>query len=179
MDRVVARHVVLLGLMGAGKTSVGRIVAERLGRQLIDGDERLSDRTGGRTAADVAAEEGIDALHALETDIALAALSSSDPAVIGPAASVCESAVVRDHLVDHTVVWLTGPIELLASKAAEKDHRPLVHHGDAASVLQRQLAVREPLVLALDPLVVDVSAVDDHAAAELIVAYATERDTSA
>jgi shikimate kinase len=175
----VARHVVLLGLMGAGKTSVGRIVAARLGRQLIDGDERLAERTGGRTAADVVAATGIDALHALEIDIALDALASNDPAVIGPAASVCESAVVRDHLAAHTVVWLTGPIELLAGKAAEKDHRPLVHDGDPATLLRHQLAVREPLVLALDPLVVDVATLDDDAAAELIVAFAAARDMTA
>jgi shikimate kinase len=175
----VVRHVVLLGLMGAGKTSIGRVVAARLGRPLIDGDERLAERSGGRTAADVAEADGIDALHAMESDIALAALASGDPAVIGPAASVCESAVVRDHLADHTVVWLTGPIELLARKAVQKDHRPLVEDEDPAALLERQVAVREPLVLALDPLVIDVSTTDDEAAAELIIAFARERGASA
>lgn len=174
---MVVRHVVLLGLMGAGKSSVGRIVADRLGYPLIDGDERLADLTDGRTAADVAAE-GIEALHALESDIALTALGSSNPAVIGPAASVCESATVRDHLIGHAVVWLTGPIELLARKAAEKDHRPFVDEEDPAVVLERQRVVREPLVLALDPLVVDVSVSDDEAAAEVIVAFARNRATA-
>ena len=172
-------HVVLLGVMGAGKTSIGRLVAARLGRPLVDGDEQLAERTGGRTAADVAASEGLDALHDLEADIALAALASSDPAVIGPAASVCESAVVRDHLADHVVVWLTGPVELLAEKAVEKDHRPLVDEHDPAALLAGQLAVREPLVLALDPLLIDVSTTDDEAAAELIVSFARERRTPA
>src|SRR5215213_9019211 len=100
----MARHVVLLGLMGAGKTSIGRIVAERLGVELIDGDELLADRTGGRTAAEIAASDGIDALHQIEADIAITALSTREPAVIGPAASVCESAVVRDHIAGHAVV---------------------------------------------------------------------------
>ena len=175
----MVRHVVLLGVMGAGKTSIGRLVAERLGRPLVDGDDRLAERTGGRTAADVAERDGLDALHAIESDIALEALASGDPAVIGPAASVCESAVVRDHLVDHVVVWLTGPVELLARKAVEKDHRPLVDEGDPAALLAGQLAVREPLVLALDPLVIDVSSTDDEAAAELIIAFARERGTPA
>ena len=175
----MVRHVVLLGLMGAGKTSIGRVVADRLGRPLVDGDDRLADRTGGRTAADVTAAEGIDALHVLESDIALTALASSDPAVIGPAASVCESAVVLDHLADHIVVWLSGPVELLARKAVEKDHRPLVDDHDPVALLEHQLAVREPLVLALDSLVIDVSTTDDETAAERIIAFARARDPSA
>ena len=71
-------HVVLLGLMGAGKTSIGRIVAERLGLPLIDGDERLAEQTGGRTAAEIADEHGIDVLHDMEAEIALAALDRAD-----------------------------------------------------------------------------------------------------
>ena len=172
-------HVVLLGLMGAGKTSIGRAVAERLGVELVDGDERLADYTGGRTAAQVADDEGIDALHALEAEIAVTALASSDPAVIGPAASVCESAVARDHMVGHVVVWLTAPVEHLARKAVKKRHRPLVNDQDPVELLTRQRAVREPLVLALDPLVVDVSTTDDEAAADMIVAFVRERVDSA
>lgn len=171
----MTQHVVLLGLMGAGKTSIGRLVAERLGVELVDGDERLAHHTGGRTAADVAEVEGIDALHTLEVEIALAALAASDPAVIGPAASVCESAVVRDHIVGHIVVWLTAPVEYLARKAVKKGHRPLVNDGDPVDLLTRQIATREPLVLALDPLVADVSTTEDDAAAEMIVAYTRDR----
>jgi shikimate kinase len=159
-------HVVLLGLMGAGKTSVGRVVAERLGVELVAGDERLAHYTGGRTAADVAETEGIDALHAIEAEIAVTALASGDPAVIGPGA---------DHMVGHAVVWLTAPIEQLARKAVKKSRRPLVTDGDPVELLTRQRAVREPLVLALDPLVIDVSTTEDAAAADRIVVFARER----
>ncbi len=171
------RHVVLLGLMGAGKTSIGRVVADRLGVALIDGDEQLANLAGGRTAAEIAERDGIDHLHELEVEVALAALGSSVPAVIGPAASVCESAVARDHMAGHAVVWLTAPIEYLARKAVKKGHRPLVHDSDPLDLLTRQQAVREPLVLALDPLVVDVSKIDDHAAADLIVRFVAERSS--
>ena len=49
-----ARHVVLLGLMGSGKTSIGLRVAERMGWPLVDGDVWLEERAGGRTAAQIA-----------------------------------------------------------------------------------------------------------------------------
>jgi shikimate kinase len=171
----MVHHVVLLGLMGAGKTSIGRVVAERLGVALIDGDQHLADLAGGRTAAEIAETDGIERLHELELEVALRALASSVPAVIGPAASVCESAVARDHMAGHAVVWLTAPVEYLARKAVGKGHRPLVHDGNPLELLTRQQAVREPLVLALDPLVVDVSELDDDAAADLIVDFAGER----
>jgi shikimate kinase len=168
-------HVVLLGLMGAGKTSIGRIVADRLGVPLIDGDVQLGEVTGGRTAAEIADAEGIEHLHRLEVEVAVAALDSPDDAVIGPAASVCESARARDHMAGHTIVWLTAPIDHLARKATQKDHRPLVRDADPVRLLTEQRERREPLVLSLDPLVIDVSQIEDAAAADLIVAFARER----
>src|SRR3546814_16735518 len=90
------RHIVLLGLMGAGKSSVGRRVAKRLGRDLVDGDVVLDERTGGMTAAEVADSEGIDALHDMEAQIALDALAYTPPAVIGPAPATTEVAAVTE-----------------------------------------------------------------------------------
>ena len=163
------RHVVLLGLMGAGKTSVGRRVAARLERPLLDCDEVLAERTGGKTAAEIAEASGAAHLHALEAEIALDMVRSSTPAVIGPAASVVEVEVVRDALADHFVVWLTGPVERLAADAAGKPHRPFLEDRDPLELLTAQMAVREPLVLPIADLVIDVydASKDDQAAAVL------------
>jgi shikimate kinase len=166
----VDRHVVLLGLMGAGKTSIGKLVAERLGRPLIDGDERLAELTGGRTAAEVAEERGLEALHTMEADIAITALTTAGPAVIGPASSVCESAAVRDALAEHLVVWLRAPVDYLVANATKKSHRPLLDRGDPAELFEEQLAVREPLVLPLADLILDVSALTKAEAADEIAA---------
>ena len=166
----VRRHVVLLGLMGAGKTSIGTVVAGRLGRPLIDSDERLAEITGGRTAAEITEERGIEVLHALEAEIALAALATADPAVIGPASSVCESAAVREALTEHVVVWLRAPVDYLVANAVRKSHRPLLDRGDPIELFEDQVAVREPLILPLADLVVDVAALTVEEAAEQIVA---------
>ena len=151
-----ARHIVLLGLMGSGKTSIGRLVAEQLGWPLVDGDDWLEERNGGRTAAQIADDVGIDALHAMEADIALDALALSTAAVIGPAASTIEDARVRTALADHWVVWLKATPEYLAEHAVRKTHRPLLDGGDPLELFRRQLAVREPLVLPLAALAIDV-----------------------
>ena len=156
--------------MGAGKTSVGRRVAARLERPLLDGDEVLAERTGGRTAADIVDAEGAEHLHALEAEIALDMADSSTPAVVGPAASVIEVDAVRDALAGHDVVWLTGSVERLAADAAGKPHRPFVDQGDPLDLISRQMAVREPLVLPIADLIVDVYASTKDEQAEAIVA---------
>jgi shikimate kinase len=166
------RHVVLVGLMSSGKTSVGRRVAERLGRPLVDGDEVLEARTGGRTAADVAEADGIEALHRLEEEIALAALAGPEAAVIGPAASAIDSAAFRDALAGHVVVWLSAPPAHLAERAGRKGHRPLLDgdDGDDLALFERQVREREPLVLPLADLVVDVVGLSKDEQADAIAA---------
>jgi shikimate kinase len=168
-------HVVLLGLMGAGKTQVGRRLAERLGRPLLDCDELLEERTGGRTAREVADGEGIDRLHELEAEIALEMIASTTPAVIGPAASTIEVDAVRDALAGHVVVWLTAPAEVLAEKAGGGAHRPLVDGGDPLPVIVEQLAVRQPLAVAVADLVVDVSETTRDEQTETVLAFLRDR----
>jgi shikimate kinase len=161
--------------MGSGKTSIGRLVAARLHRELVDGDVVLEAASGGRTAADIAAAEGIGALHEKEALIALEALAAPTPSVIGPAASVIERDDVRERLREHTVVWLTAPAAYLASRAARKSHRPLLDDGDLVGLFERQTAVRDPLARPLASLVIDVTAVSKRAAARAIADIANAR----
>lgn len=164
------RHVIVLGLMGSGKTSIGTRVAARLERPLLDGDEILQARHGGRTAAQIADADGLDALHELEAAIALEALAHPTPAVVAPAASIVERDDVRAAIGEHTLVWLTAPATYLAERAVRKDHRPLLDAGDPVALFDAQLARRQPLVLPLADLVVDVEATSKDDAAEAIAA---------
>lgn len=154
--------------MGAGKSSIGRRVAQRLGRELVDGDEELQRRTGGRTAADIVETDGLDALHRMEAEVLLDALRAPRPAVIAPAASTVEDDRCRAGLADVTLVWLTASAAHLAVDVADKAHRPLVGGGDAEPVLARQIAVREPLIRPIADLVVDVETTKKDDAADRI-----------
>ena len=96
-------------------------------------------------------------------------LATTTPAVIGPAASVIEVDAVRDAMAGHFVVWLTGPVERLAADAAGRSHRPFLDDGDPLELFTRQMATREPLVLPMADLVIDVYSMPKDAQADAIV----------
>jgi shikimate kinase len=118
-------HIVVVGLMGSGKTTVGAALARALARPHRDSDRDIA-RSAGTTAREIAAAEGIEHLHALELDHLLDALQEPNPTVVSAAASVIDTSDARAALADPAVnvVWLRGDPSLLAVRAARDDHRP-------------------------------------------------------
>jgi shikimate kinase len=151
-----ARHVVVVGTMGAGKTTVGQLLAHRLDHPFVDSDERITEARGA-TAAELADEEGIDAVHRLEAAVLLEALDEAAPSIVAAAASVVtdRSARARLRRDDVTVVWLRGRPETLAARVEPGDHRPLLAE-DPEAVLARLDAERTPLYEEVADVTVDV-----------------------
>lgn len=139
------QHLVLVGMMGAGKSTVGRIVAERLGRRLIDSDEAIEERTG-RTVREIFATDGEDVFRDLETEALRDALAASDPAVVAAAGGVVLREENRRLLRSSgaRVVWLSADPAILVERVRSGMHRPLLD-DDPAGVLQRMWDEREPL----------------------------------
>src|SRR5215204_2035260 len=100
-------HIVLVGLMGSGKTTVGAGLAAALGVPHRDSDAEI-ERDTGLTGRQHAARDGIDALHALEARHLIEALTQPGTTVISPAASILDDPASRSALRDprHLVVWL-------------------------------------------------------------------------
>lgn len=147
-------HWVLIGLMGSGKSAVGRVLADRAGRRFVDNDEVLEAMTG-RTARELQEEVGADRLHELEVEALAVALDDSLPAVVGAAAAVVTLEDGRRQLERaEAVVWLDVPVEVLAQRvAAGGDHRPW--DDEPHVVLAAQLAERAPAYEAAATLTVD------------------------
>lgn len=146
------RHIVLLGLMGAGKTTVGRVVAAELGWSLSDSDEVI-ERVHGATVRELAERLGIDAMHRLEATHLLDALDERHPSVVCAAASVVDVARCRARLRRPAVlaVWLEAPPRALADRFAAGVHRPLLDI-DVLRLLERQAQERSARFAALSPL---------------------------
>jgi len=169
-----ARHVVLIGLMGSGKSTVGRALAAHVGCPFVDNDARLEERTG-QTAREVAAAEGAEALHAREAAVLIDALASSVPAVVAAAAAAPLEASAAEAMRAHTVVYLCATPRVLADRigrtSAGDDHRPFVA-GDVLTRLSAQFAERDPRYRALAMLVVDADRPTDAIVAEISAALA-------
>ena len=153
----LARHIVVTGLMGAGKTTTGRLLAERLGRPWRDSDVDI-EFTTGMTARVLLDRLGTEAMHAREAAQLLDALASPVANVISAAASVIDDPACRAAMTgdDVEVVWLRARPEVLATRfASADDHRPSFGPSREA-FLAEQAARREPLLPSIDAHVVEV-----------------------
>jgi shikimate kinase len=125
-------HVVLIGPMAAGKTTVGRAVADALGRPFVDSDEQLH-ATSRRTAREIAASDGLDALHTAERNAFRAAVTAKLPSVIAAAASVIDTSAGRAALESaRDVVFLRVPADVARERERGGAHRPDVDPTEAA-----------------------------------------------
>jgi shikimate kinase len=148
-------HVVLVGMMGAGKSTVGARLAQRLDRPFLDSDELVEAQTG-RTVAEIFAAEGEAAFRAIETSVLLEMLDREVPAVIAAAGGVVLESANRAAMRDRaTVVWLRVDPTVLASRVGAGGHRPLLA-DDPAATLSRLAAERESLYRAAAHEIVDV-----------------------
>lgn len=136
-DHPRSGHVVLLGPMGAGKTTVGRTLSEVLGMGFADSDDAIEAETGG-SGADYAAAHGVPALHVLERDVFLASLQEKDPSVISAAASVIDDAEVRRELDSHVCIWLDADPEVRTARRVESGHRRPMAEDSSTSLDERR-----------------------------------------
>lgn len=154
-------HLVLIGLMGVGKTTVGRRVAELLHRPFVDSDLTIEASTG-RTVKQILADDGVDVLRTFEAAALFDALAGDDPAVIGCAAGVVLDPAHVERIGAARgrgaarVVWLTGDPAVLAPRTRSRGHRPWLD-DDPAGTLERMHAARAHLYEQISDLVVDVT----------------------
>ncbi len=169
-DDRLPRHIVFVGLMGAGKTVIGRRVARRLGRPLRDSDHDLQAATG-LTVRELRDRDGVESMHALEASQLLDALAESQPSVIAAAASTIDVAECRAALAgpDVAVVWLRAEPEVLARRFdSPTRHRP-EYGASREDFLRDQAARRGPLLASVDPVVIDVDTIGPDEAAEQVL----------
>jgi shikimate kinase len=165
---VTPARVLLIGMMGAGKTTVGREVASRLGWPLLDSDAEVA-RTTGMSVPQIFAHRGEAAFRAEESRVLAEAVTSDHPVVVSVAGGAVRDPDNRRRIRRAgLVVWLRADLGTLAARVGTGQGRPLLD-GDPGTALRRLYAEREPLYRQLAHLAVDVDHLSPPEAADRVV----------
>lgn len=149
----LTRPLVLVGLMGAGKTSVGKRLAQLLGVDFTDSDAEI-ERAAGMTVPDIFARLGEPAFRDGERRV-IARLLAERPGVLATGGGAFVEPTTRDEIAAHgTSVWLRAELPLLWDRVRDRPGRPLLQAPDPKAVLSDLLDRRYP-IYALADVVVD------------------------
>ena len=143
------RSIVLIGLMGAGKTAVGRRLANCLDLPFIDADGEI-ELAAGQSIKEIFAERGEADFREGERKV-IARLLETGPQVLATGGGAYMNPETRANIQARGVsVWLKAELRVLLKRVQRRDHRPLLAVGDPETVMRRLMAERNPVYAEAD-----------------------------
>jgi shikimate kinase len=143
------KPIVLVGLMGAGKSSVGRRLAEKLGFTFVDADQEI-EKAAGQTIPEIFAQHGEDYFREGEKRVIARLLENRDQ-VLATGGGAYMNDETRDAIKHQGVsVWLKAELDLLVKRVQKRDNRPLLKGQDPRVVLQNLIDIRYPVYATAD-----------------------------
>ncbi|HEY7669010.1 MAG TPA: shikimate kinase [Hyphomicrobium sp.] len=143
------RSIVMVGLMGCGKSAVGRRLAAKLGLPFIDADEEI-EKAAGKTIEDIFAEHGEPYFRDGERKV-LARLLRSGPQVLATGGGAFMNAETRAAIAEAGIsIWLRAELPLLVRRVAKRSNRPLLKSGDPEEVMRNLMETRYPVYALAD-----------------------------
>ena len=143
------RTIVLVGLMGAGKTTIGRRLSRGLGVPFVDADEEV-ERAAGCSISDIFETYGEPAFRDVEQRV-IERLLSEPPHVLATGGGAFMNPETRKKIKERgTSVWLCADIETLVERVTRKNTRPLLRNGDPKQILRDLAKQRYPVYALAD-----------------------------
>jgi shikimate kinase len=166
--RLGDRSIVLIGMMGVGKSSIGRRLGARLGIPFVDADAEI-ERAAGMSIADIFARHGEAAFRSGEARV-IARLLNSGPQVLATGGGAVMNPATRALIQERGVsIWLSAEFELLLRRISKrKAERPMLQTTDPAGTLRELLAAREPIYAQADLTVQSRDVPHDAVVAEIV-----------
>lgn len=161
------KSIVMVGLMGCGKSAVGRRLAARLGLPFVDADEEI-EKAAGQSIEDMFAEHGEPYFREGERKV-LARLMRSGPQVLATGGGAFMNAETRTSIAERGIsVWLKAELPLLVRRVSKRNNRPLLKGSDPLTVMQNLMDVRYPVYAQADITVESRDVPHDVIVAEII-----------
>jgi shikimate kinase len=179
--RLGARSIVLVGMPGSGKSSIGRRLAQYLGLEFVDADQEI-EAAAGMSIADIFSQHGEPYFRAGEARVIARLLDKGSQVIAtggGAFVNPDTRALVRTRAVS---VWLKADVDLLLRRVKRKNDRPLLRVADPEAVLKRLLAEREAIYAEADITVTSLDVPHEAVVEALVRALAKklfEDDTEA
>ena len=162
------RTIALVGLMGVGKSTVGRRLAQRLGLDFVDGDDAIEE-AAHMTVSDIFAQLGEAEFRAGEARV-MRRLLEGPPIVLATGGGAVLNPETRELMKQHaTSVWLRADLKVVAQRVQRRDTRPLLRGKDPLVALTAMSEVRYPIYEGVADVVVDVGSGAHAQSVEAIV----------
>jgi shikimate kinase len=145
----LSRTLVLVGLMGAGKSAIGRRLAARLGIPFVDADQEI-ERAAGCTIEDIFAMYGEPAFRDVERRV-IGRLLHDPVHVLATGGGAFMDIDTRAAIAERGIsLWLRADLELLLARTGRRNNRPLLKTGDRRRTLEQLIEVRHPIYARAD-----------------------------
>jgi shikimate kinase len=170
LARLGDRSIVLIGMMGVGKSSIGRRLGSRLGIPFVDGDTEI-EQAAGMSIADIFARHGEAAFRSGEARV-IARLLNGGPQVLATGGGAVMNEATRALIKERGVsIWLSAELDLLLRRISKrKAERPMLQTNDPAATLRDLLTTRQPIYAQADITVQSRDVPHDAIVTEIIEA---------
>ena len=161
------RSIVLIGLMGSGKSSTGRRLAQELGLEFVDADEEI-EAAGGMSITEMFARHGEDAFRDGERRV-MARLLRDGPRVVASGGGAFMNEETRARIASSGIsIWLKADHDVLWRRVRKRSHRPLLEGGEPEHTLRTLVEQRYPVYALADITVVSRDGPHELAVEELL-----------
>ena len=136
-------NLYLIGMMGVGKTTVGKLIAEEIGYRFIDTDEVIV-KAVGKSINEIFTENGEAEFRQLESDV-LAQVCAYTKLVVATGGGIVMQQQNWSYLHHGLIIWLDAPVEIILQRLAEDHTRPLLQDADMENKLRSLIEQRQPM----------------------------------
>ncbi|MFQ5958503.1 MAG: shikimate kinase [Alphaproteobacteria bacterium] len=174
----IDRTIVLIGLMGAGKSSIGRRLAARLGVRFVDADAEIEAAAGG-PIPEIFERHGEAAFRDGERRV-IARLLDDPPHVLATGGGAFMDPETRARIGEKAVsVWLRADLEVLVARCARRNNRPLLRQGDPRAILKTLIDERYPVYAGADIIVDSIDGPHEAMVDRIVAALAVREGDAA